>query len=66
MKQARANFNRTGAPITITFGAPLKLDEYLDAPPGPRQSLRIAQAIRTEIEALGAVDRQVRSRLKTA
>lgn len=64
--QARANFKRTGPPITITFGAPLQLDQYFAPPAGPRQSLRIAQAIRTEIEALGTVDRQVRSHLKTA
>jgi 1-acyl-sn-glycerol-3-phosphate acyltransferase len=66
LKQIRTNFNRIGAPITITFGAPIKLDEYLESPAGPRQSLRISQAIRTEIEALGAVDRQLRLRLKTA
>jgi hypothetical protein len=40
------------------------LDAYLDAPPEPRTSLRIAQAIRAEIEAPGAVDRRVRARLK--
>jgi 1-acyl-sn-glycerol-3-phosphate acyltransferase len=66
MAQARGNFNRSGSPITITFGAPANLDAYLDAPPGPRQSLRIAQAIRAEIESLGSVDRQVRSRLRAA
>lgn len=66
LKQVRANFKRTGSPITITFGAPLKLDEYLESPPGLRQSLRIAQVIRSEIEALGAVDRQTRLSLKTA
>jgi 1-acyl-sn-glycerol-3-phosphate acyltransferase len=63
MAQARGNFNPSGPPITITFGTPVNLDAYLDAPPGPRQSLRIAQAVRAEIEALGAVDREVRSRL---
>jgi len=62
--QARANLKRTGPPITITFGAPLQLDQYLASPAGPRQSLRISQAIRTEIEALGAVDRQLRSHLR--
>jgi len=61
--QARGNFNRSGPPITITFGAPVDLDACLDAAPGPRQSLRIARAIRAEIEKLGAIDRQVRSRL---
>jgi 1-acyl-sn-glycerol-3-phosphate acyltransferase len=64
LAQARGNFNRSGPPITITFGDPVNLDAYLDATPGPRQSLRIAQAIRSDIEALGAVDRQVRSRLE--
>jgi 1-acyl-sn-glycerol-3-phosphate acyltransferase len=63
VKQVRATLNRTAAPITITFGAPMNLDAYLDAAPAPRNSLRIAQAIRAEIEALGAVDRQVRARV---
>jgi 1-acyl-sn-glycerol-3-phosphate acyltransferase len=61
--QVRGNFNRSGPPITITFGAPVNLDAYLDARPGPRQSLRIAQAICASIEALGAVDREVRASL---
>jgi 1-acyl-sn-glycerol-3-phosphate acyltransferase len=60
--QLRGNFSRAGAPITITFGAPVSLDAYLDVPPGMRNSLRIAQAIRAEIEALGAIDRQARVR----
>ncbi len=60
--QLRDNFTRTGPGITITFGRPIDLDEHLDAPRGPRQSLRIARAIRAEIEALGAVDREARLR----
>jgi 1-acyl-sn-glycerol-3-phosphate acyltransferase len=64
--QVRAILNRTAAPITITFGAPVALDAYLDAPPRPRSSLQIAQAIRGDIEALGAADREVRSRLSAA
>jgi 1-acyl-sn-glycerol-3-phosphate acyltransferase len=59
----RANFSRAASPIaiTITFGAPIALDAYLDAPAGSRTSLRIAQAIRAEIERLGAIDRTMRS-----
>jgi 1-acyl-sn-glycerol-3-phosphate acyltransferase len=63
INQPWRNFKRTGPPITITFGAPVNLDEYLDAPGGIRQYLRIAQAIRAEIEALGKIDREVRARL---
>jgi 1-acyl-sn-glycerol-3-phosphate acyltransferase len=58
--QIRDNFSRTGPPITVTFGAPLALDAYLEAPRGRRQSLRIAQAVRAGIEALGHLDRQAR------
>jgi 1-acyl-sn-glycerol-3-phosphate acyltransferase len=58
--QVRATVAGTAAPITITFGAPLDLDAYVDAAPGPRSSLRIAQAIRAELTALGAIDRQIR------
>jgi hypothetical protein len=57
----RANFHHAATPITITFGPPLALDEYRDAPPGRRTSLRIAQAIRAEIERLGAIDRRQRA-----
>jgi 1-acyl-sn-glycerol-3-phosphate acyltransferase len=64
--QARAILNRTAAPITITVGAPVALDAYLDGPPGPRTSLRIAQAIRRDIEALGTIDRDARARLSAA
>jgi 1-acyl-sn-glycerol-3-phosphate acyltransferase len=62
VKQIRATVNRTDAPITITFGAPVNLDALLDGVPGPRNALRIAQAVRAEIVALGAVDREVRAR----
>ena len=58
----RGNFGG-GAPatITITFGEPRTFDEYLDAPAGARTSLRIAEAIRADILALGALDRERRS-----
>lgn len=58
----RANFGRGGTPptITITFGEPSSLDEYRDAPAGARTSLRIATAIRADIERLGALDRELR------
>jgi 1-acyl-sn-glycerol-3-phosphate acyltransferase len=62
----RGNFSRGRAPatITITFGEPLTLDEYRDAPPGARTSLRIAEAIRADIERLGTLDRDLRSTLR--
>ncbi|MDE3155158.1 MAG: 1-acyl-sn-glycerol-3-phosphate acyltransferase [Acidobacteriota bacterium] len=59
--QLRDNFRRTGPPITVTFGTAVPLDAYLEGPGGPRQSLRIAQAIGAAIEALGATDRQRRA-----
>jgi 1-acyl-sn-glycerol-3-phosphate acyltransferase len=64
----RANFSRTPTrvTVTITFGSPLALDEYRDAPAGSHTSLRIAQAIRAEIERLGAADRQHRASLPAA
>jgi len=64
----RANFSRRAEPpvtITITFGEPLALDEFRDAPSGPRTSLAIAQAIRADIERLGALDREWRTRAGT-
>ena len=58
----RANFGRGGAPpaITIAFGEPRTLAEYADAPPGAKTALRIAEAIRADIERLGARDRELR------
>ena len=60
-----ANFRggRAAAPaeITITFGEPRTFDEYRDAPASARTSLRIAEAIRANIEQLGALDRERRS-----
>jgi 1-acyl-sn-glycerol-3-phosphate acyltransferase len=59
----RANFHRGSAPptITVTFGEPMTFEEYRDAPMERRTSLRIAEAIRTEIGRLGALDRRQRA-----
>lgn len=59
----RANFQSGRPPvtITITFGEPMTFDGDRGTPPGARTSLRIAQAIRAEIERLGARDRDFRS-----
>jgi len=60
----RANFSRNPGPetmITITFGEPMTFEEHRHAPVSARTSLRIAAAIRAEIERLGALDRERRS-----
>jgi len=59
----KANFNASLPPvaITMTFGAPLTFDEERAAPPGARSSLRIAEAIRSDIGRLGEADRQLRA-----
>ena len=61
----RANFRADGSPetITITFGEPLTFDGYREVPAGARTSLRIADAIRADIERLGAIERARRSSL---
>jgi 1-acyl-sn-glycerol-3-phosphate acyltransferase len=59
--ELRDTIRRTGPSIMLTFGAPVPLQGYFDEPTGPRQSLRIAQAIRADIEALGVIDRQRRA-----
>ncbi len=59
--QVRGNFNRRGAPITITFGAPLDLEEYTTRPGRARTYLAIAERIRQAITALGARDRAARA-----
>lgn len=57
---------RTPVTITITFGEPMAFDAERESPPGARTSLRIAQAIRAEIERLGAQDRVLRYSLRKA
>jgi 1-acyl-sn-glycerol-3-phosphate acyltransferase len=61
MALLRANARRApGPPITMTLGAPMDLSAFDAAPAGARTSLRIAQAIRDEIERLGVADRERR------
>jgi 1-acyl-sn-glycerol-3-phosphate acyltransferase len=59
-RQVRGNFNGQGPPVTITFGAPMDLDEQLALPARARTYLAIAECIRAEITALGALDRHAR------
>jgi 1-acyl-sn-glycerol-3-phosphate acyltransferase len=59
----RANFRRDtdAVSVSITFGEPMTFDADRHAPAGAQTALRISRAIRTEIERLGALDRDRQS-----
>ena len=58
--QVRSNFDGTGEPITIVFGAPLELGDLLDAQPRLRTYKRISDRVRNAITVLGERERQLR------
>lgn len=60
VSQVRGNFDGTGEPITMVFGAPLELGELLEAQPRLRTYKRIADRVREAISALGERERQLR------
>lgn len=60
VRQVRSNFDGTGEPITMVFGAPLELGELLDAQPRLRTYKRISDRVRDAISALGERERQLR------
>jgi 1-acyl-sn-glycerol-3-phosphate acyltransferase len=62
-RQVKGNFDGTGAPVTITYGAPVDLSSFYKDEPKLRTFKRIADRLRDEITALGASDRAMRRRL---
>lgn len=63
--QVRSNFDGTGQPVTITFGAPIDLAERCSMPKGPEAYRAMADYLRLSIMRLGQrdYDRRVREGL---
>lgn len=61
-KQVKGNFDGTGAPITMVFGAPLDVQSYLDMPGKLRTYKALSVAMRDELVRLSAVERELRAR----
>jgi 1-acyl-sn-glycerol-3-phosphate acyltransferase len=62
-RQIMSNFDGTGAPITMLFGAPMDLSEHLQKPPRLRTYKAIAEHLREALMALGAQERAMREAL---
>lgn len=63
VRQVASNFTRTGAPVTVTFGAPVDFGDMLDLPPSPRLHRKISEHALDAIRTLGEEDRALRAEL---
>ncbi len=61
-RQVRGNFDGTGAPITVAFGAPLDVARFYAEPPGPKTFRRIAEQVGASLRDLGETERRHRHR----
>lgn len=62
-KQIKSNFDGTGEPVTLTFGAPVEFGSLLNEDPKLRTFKKIADLLRVKLTELGEQDRQFRKRL---
>ena len=60
-KQVRSNFDRTGRPIHVVFGAPIDFGEQLDRPGSPRVYKALAERCMQVIGELGQQEKQLRA-----
>ncbi len=60
VRQIRSNFDGTGEPIHVVFGAPIDFGELLSAPSSPRASRAITDRCMEAIAKLGQEERQLR------
>jgi 1-acyl-sn-glycerol-3-phosphate acyltransferase len=61
-RQIRSNYDGSGAPVTIVFGAPLELDPFFAMPDDAATSRAIADHVRSSLVALGQVEMAFRNR----
>jgi 1-acyl-sn-glycerol-3-phosphate acyltransferase len=61
-RQIRGNFDGTGEPITVVFGKPLELGTHYAQPARLRTYKNLADHLRDELSALGALERTLRAR----
>lgn len=62
-KQVKSNFDGTGEPVTILFGAPLDLDEHFQKPARLRTYKDLAEHLRDALVTLGGEERKMREEL---
>jgi 1-acyl-sn-glycerol-3-phosphate acyltransferase len=60
--QVRSNFDGTGVPVTVTFGAPIDLADRCSLPPGADTYRALADYLRLAIQRLGQRDYEMRVR----
>ena len=60
--QVRSNFDGTGLPITLVFGAPVDMSAFACQPPRRRTYKRVADRLRAAIAELAEQERQIRRR----
>lgn len=61
-KQIKSNFDGTGAPVTIQFGAPVDLESFYAQPGTPENYRAISEHLRTVLMGLAAQERAARVR----
>jgi 1-acyl-sn-glycerol-3-phosphate acyltransferase len=66
VRQVRSNFDGTGAPIVVVFGAPLELGDLLERPATGKTYREIAERVMERIAELGEEERAVRAQLLEA
>lgn len=59
-RQIASNFDGTGAPIHVVWGAPVALDDLLDRPGGPKTYKAVAERALEAVRALGEEERAIR------
>lgn len=62
-RQVRSNFDGTGTPILVVFGAPVDFGELLDQRTSPRTHQAIADRALAAVAALGSEERELRAAL---
>ena len=64
VRQLRGNFDRSGPPVVIVFGAPLELDDLYEQPGTGRTYRAVAERIMARIAELGREEQAIRARLQ--
>jgi 1-acyl-sn-glycerol-3-phosphate acyltransferase len=64
VRQVASNYTKTGAPVTVVFGAPVDFGDMVDAPASPRIYKKISEHARAAIEELGREERAIRADMR--
>lgn len=64
VRQVASNYTKTGAPVTVVFGAPVDFGDMLDAPSSPRIHKKISEHALAAIRDLGEEDRALRTSMR--